>query len=393
MTTQRKLWPFVLLVLLVGLVSGALGGWLVIRWLPPQAAVSGFPSGPIAGPSAPQAGGAHSAFTEVARRLNPTVVNVNTTYATVRRPFDEDLLRRFFGFPFPDFGERRPEGLGSGFIVRSDGLILTNQHVVENAKEIKIALYDKREFAAKILASDRSTDLALLKIPAQGLPVAPLGDSDALEPGDWVIAIGNPFRFDHTVTAGVVSALTRPIQIEDRNYPGGVIQTDADIGPGNSGGPLADLKGRVVGINTAIFASGQTAQSIGFAVPINTAKQLLNKFQTEGKVEWPWLGIWMDEITPEIAKEQHLPVSKGILIKEVVSDGPAAKAGLKAGDVIKSFDGKKVTSPQKLQDLIRSRKVGEVVEIEVLRWARTRWVEESFRVKTAETPENLPTEE
>ncbi len=283
------------------------------------------------------------------RALKPAVVNVSTT--TVMKnphPFmrgpqggddDEFDFFRFFGPREPR--EFRGQSLGSGFIVNADGYVLTNNHVVQNASDIKVRLADGHEFDAKVVGRDPATDVALIKLDkASGLPTVPLGDSDALEQGDFVLAIGNPFGFRESVTFGIVSAKDRTLN--PGNSFDDYIQTDAAINQGNSGGPLFNVKGEVVGINTAIISPG-IGQGLGFAVPINIAKGLVPQFLEKGRVARGYLGVSVNDLTPDLARGFGLPAgTKGALIQNVVPDSPAAKAGVKAGDVVTAVNGKTV---------------------------------------------------
>jgi S1-C subfamily serine protease len=351
--------------------------------MPAAPTITGLQSNPI--PSSElQPGGAHSAFTEVARRLNPAVVNINTSYAA--RQLEVPLFPGGPGIPIP--GVEHPQAGGTGFIVQSDGVILTNNHVVANAQTITVILADKRSFKAEMLWADPKVDLALIKIDAKGLTVAALGDSSKLEPGDWAVAIGNPYGFDHTVTAGVISAVGREFTVDGHKFTN-VIQTDAKISPGNSGGPLVDLQGRVIGVNTAIFAPGRAGEPIGFAVPINNAKTILARYQAEGKQRVPripWIGVGLDPITPADAEQAHLPVREGSLVSTVVPNSPAARAGMQVGDIIATLDSKKFAGPDALIDAIRSRRVGDTVTVKVLRWNGSRWEEKTLRMKMIERP-------
>jgi serine protease Do len=276
-------------------------------------------------------------------------------------PFRE-FFDRFFGDQLPkDFRQR---SLGSGFIINKEGLILTNNHVVEQTDEIKVTLADKREFRAKIIGRDSKTDLALIRIEADTpLEPLPLGDSEKLEVGDWVVAIGNPFGLGHTVTAGIVSAKFR--QLGAGSYDN-FIQTDASINPGNSGGPLLNTVGEVVGINSAIFTQTGGSVGIGFAIPINMAKDLLPQLE-KGKVVRGWLGVLIQKITPELKDKLDLKDEKGALVADVVSGGPAEKAGLKRGDVIVSFDGKEIEEMKQLPYVVASTPVGKMVTVELIR--------------------------
>ncbi|MFQ5846817.1 MAG: DegQ family serine endoprotease [Candidatus Methylomirabilales bacterium] len=312
-------------------------------------------------------------FVEVAERLKPSVVNINTTQKvhTGRRRLEPPLrgpFREFFGeefferfFNLPREFERR--SLGSGVIVDTKGYILTNNHVVEQADEIQVTLVDERTFQAKVVGTDPKTDLAVIRIEgAKDLHPAALGDSAKMRTGDFVIAIGNPFGLSHTVTIGVVSATGRAgvgiTAYED------FIQTDASINPGNSGGPLLNIDGEVIGINTAIVASGQ---GIGFATPINLAKEIMEQLITAGRVTRGWLGVVIQPLTPELAKQFEVKSGEGVLIADVVEGGGAAKAGLKTGDVIEAFAGKPVTDVHQLQRMVASIKPGTRVPVKISR--------------------------
>jgi serine protease Do len=311
-------------------------------------------------------------FSELAKGASPSVVNISTVKVVKGReraplpfgpndPFRE-FFDRFFGDQLPkDFRQR---SLGSGFIIDKEGLILTNNHVVEKTDEIKVTLADKREFRAEIIGRDPKTDLALIRIEADTpLEPLPLGDSEKLDVGDWVVAIGNPFGLGHTVTAGIVSAKFR--QLGTGSYDN-FIQTDASINPGNSGGPLLNTVGEVVGINSAIFTQTGGSVGIGFAIPINMAKDLLPQLK-KGKVVRGWLGVLIQKITPELKDKLDLKDEKGALVADVVSGGPAEKAGLKRGDVIVSFDGKEIEEMNQLPYVVASTPVGKMVTVELIR--------------------------
>jgi serine protease Do len=327
-------------------------------------------------------------FSELAKEASPSVVNISTVKVIKGRemapmpfgpndPFKE-FFDRFFGDQLPkDFRQR---SLGSGFIIDKDGLILTNNHVVEKTDEIKVKLADKREFKAEIIGRDPKTDLALIRIKADTpLEPLPLGDSEKLDVGDWVIAIGNPFGLGHTVTAGIVSAKFR--QIGASSYDN-FIQTDASINPGNSGGPLLNTKGEVVGINSAIFTQTGGSVGIGFAIPINMAKDLLPQLK-KGKVVRGWLGVLIQKITPELKDKLDLKDEKGALVADVVSGGPAEKAGIERGDVIVSFDGKEIGEMSELPYVVASTPVGKTVTVEVIRKGQKK----ALRVEVGELKE------
>jgi len=333
-------------------------------------------------------------FADLAERLNPSVVNISTTQVVrgqqrrqvprfpfpspfgERDPFEE-FFERFFGGEGPQ-RELRRRSLGSGFIINREGYIVTNNHVVENASDIKISLSDKEEFDAKVIGRDPKTDVALIKIEAKkDLPATPLGDSGKLRVGEWVVAIGNPFGLGHTVTSGIVSAKGRIIGAGPYDD---FIQTDASINPGNSGGPLFNLNGEVVGINTAIVASGQ---GIGFAIPINVAKDLLLQLREKGRVTRGWLGVQVQQVTPELAKSFGLDRERGALVADVVPDTPAERAGIERGDVIVEFNGRKIEHMNDLPRVVASTQPGADVEVKVLRKGQEKMV----RVKVSEMSE------
>ncbi|MCA9772921.1 MAG: DegQ family serine endoprotease [Myxococcales bacterium] len=331
---------------------------------------------------APIVGATPPSFVELAKRLTPAVVNISTTKEIRTRtpggssphrgsdPFQDffDQFRRNFGDRMPK--SYRQSSLGSGFIVSTDGYIITNNHVVERADEIKVVLNDKQEFEGKVVGTDPKTDLALVKIEAKDdLPTVALGDSDALEIGEWVVAIGNPFGFSHTVTAGIVSAKGRYIGAGPYDD---FIQTDASINPGNSGGPLFNMRGDVVGINTAIIAGGQ---GIGFATPINIAKTVVTQLKNKGKVSRGWLGVQIQDIDPDAKKFFDLKDAHGALVSQVFKDSPADKAGFKRDDVIVRFDGKDIESSRDLPIIVSSTTVGKAVEVEVIRGGKHKTLE------------------
>jgi len=320
---------------------------------------------------------APSSFAPLVKTLTPAVVNINTTKVINRggqnfhfhgSPFSNDPFDEFFNRFFGQQPQRKfkQRSLGSGFIISKDGYILTNNHVVEDADEVKVTLSDEKTYDAKIIGTDAKTDLAVLKIDVDhDLPLVPLGDSGTLEVGDWVIAIGNPFGLERTVTAGIVSARGRVIGSGPYDD---FIQTDASINPGNSGGPLFNLQGEVVGINTAIVAGGQ---GIGFAIPVNMAKDLLPQLKT-GKVSRGWLGVQIQKVTPELAESFGLDSEKGALVADVVKDSPADKAGVKTGDIILSFNGQEVDSMRKLPRIVAAVPPGSKVKMKVLRHGKVK---------------------
>ena len=337
-------------------------------------------------------------FAELSKKASPSVVNI--TAVKIMRgsgegssPFGtEDPLRdffeRFFGGQLPK--EYRQNALGTGFIIDPQGFILTNNHVVEQTEELKVRLSDQKEFKAQIVGRDPKTDLALIKINADR-PLVPLvlGDSDKVEVGDWVVAIGNPFGLGNTVTAGIVSAKYR--QIGGGPYDN-FIQTDASINPGNSGGPLLNLDGEVIGVNSVIFSESGGNIGIGFAIPINMAKQLLPQLRA-GKVRRSWIGVMIQDITPELKAKLNLGTEEGALVSDVVSGGPADKAGIKRGDVILRFDGKAIRSTQNLPFVVASTPIGKTVEMEIMRENQRMNLQIKTEELKEEAAEETPAEE
>jgi serine protease Do len=334
-------------------------------------------------------------FVVLAKSLKPTVVNIGTakTFKQQRRiPRQNPFGSPFGNDPFQDFFERffedqqQPQGfkqrsLGSGFIISDDGYILTNSHVVHGADEIKVKLSDGREFKAEIKGQDEKLDLALIKISPKGsLPVAKLGDSDQIDVGEWVMAIGNPFGLAETVTAGIVSAKGRVIGSGPYDD---YIQTDASINPGNSGGPLFNAKGEVIGINAAIIAGGQ---GIGFAIPVNMAKGIIPQLRDKGKVTRGWLGVSIQPVTAELAQSFSLEGEQGALVAEVLPDSPAEKAGIKPGDVIVEFNHRKITEMNELPRIVAATEVGLKVPLKIIRDKKTETVTVSIeRLKDGES--------
>jgi serine protease Do len=320
-------------------------------------------------------------FSELAAKVGHVAVNISST--KVLRPpgrffqfpgrefrdfFGEEFFKHFFGeIPQEQMKQR---SLGSGVVISEDGYILTNNHVVAEAEEIAVTFTEEEQYEAKIIGRDPKTDIALIKIEVdKPIPAARLGDSDTLRVGDWVVAIGNPFGLGSTVTAGIVSAKGRTIGAGPYDD---FIQTDASINPGNSGGPLFNLDGEVVGINTAIFTQTGGNIGIGFAIPINMARSVMTQLKEKGKVTRGWLGVTIQNVTPEIKEKFDLKTTEGALIAEVADDSPAQRGGLKRGDVIISFDGKKVKGMSALPPMVAQTPVGKKVEIVVIRKAKER---------------------
>jgi serine protease Do len=323
-------------------------------------------------------------FADVAEQLKPAVVNISTTQVVKGpqpglqgplppRPFDErdpfgELFERFFR---GSAGQRevRRGSLGSGFIIGKDGYIVTNNHVVENATDIKVSLSNSEEFNAKLVGRDSQTEVALIKIEAQrDLPVVPLGDSDKLRVGEWVIAIGNPFGLGQTVTAGITSAKGRMIGAGAYDD---FIQTDASINPGNSGGPLFNLNGEVVGINTAIVPTGQ---GIGFAIPINLAKEVLTQLREKGRMTRGFLGVQVQQVAPELARSSGLEQPRGALVAYVQPDSPGERAGIQKGDVIVEFNGRTIADMHELPRLVANTPPGSAAGVRLIRQGRERTV-------------------
>jgi serine protease Do len=318
-------------------------------------------------------------FAKIARDQSPAVVNISTKEKVVSPSHpgvDDERLREFYGRNFPGFREpkeRRRASLGSGFVIGKEGFILTNYHVVKEADEIVVSFSNgaghgskEKEYGATLIGADPKTDIALIKIePGHPLPVLTLGDSDKLQVGEWVIAIGNPFGFSGSVTVGVVSAKGREIGAGPYDD---FIQTDASINPGNSGGPLLNTAGEVIGINTAIYTGGMTAANIGigFAVPINMVKEIIGDLK-QGKVKRGWLGVVIQPVTPEVKEAFGLPRQSGALVGDVVEGSPAVKAGVRRGDVIVSFDGEEVATSADLPRMVGMRKPGEQIALGLFR--------------------------
>ncbi|MGV2830046.1 HhoA/HhoB/HtrA family serine endopeptidase [Myxosarcina sp. GI1(2024)] len=311
----------------------------------------------------------------VVNQVGDSVVRIDATRTVVTNVpdmFNDPFFRRFFGSQMPNIpNERIQRGMGSGFIVSSDGLILTNAHVVEGSDKVEVTLKDGRTFEGEVMGTDPFTDVAVIKIEADELPAVAFANPEQIQPGEYAIAIGNPLGLDNTVTTGIVSATGRSsaqVGVADKRVS--FIQTDAAINPGNSGGPLLNANGEVIGINTAII---QNAQGLGFAIPIDTARDVAEELIANGKVEHPFLGIQMAAITPELTEQlksnQELKVTEeeGILIVDVVPGSPADKAGIVAGDVIQEIDGESVSEPDEVQQAVEKTEVGNELPIRLQR--------------------------
>jgi serine protease Do len=320
-------------------------------------------------------------FTDIVERQGAAVVNISTTQS-VKNPIaqqlpnvpEDDPFYEFFRRFVPNPGPRefQSQSLGSGFIISADGYLLTNAHVVDAADEITVKLTDKRELKAKVIGADKRTDIALLKIDAAGLPVVRLGDPSKLKVGEWVIAIGSPFGFENSVTAGIVSAKGRSLP-QENFVP--FIQTDVAVNPGNSGGPLFNLRGEVVGINSQIYSRTGGFMGLSFAIPIDVAQDIANQLKTTGKVTRGRIGVVIQPLTRELADGFGLKSPQGALVNSVEKGGPAEKAGIEAGDVILKFDGKPVTSSEDLPRMVGGTKPGSRATVQVWRNKATRDVQ------------------
>jgi serine protease Do len=336
-----------------------------------------------------------AAFEAASAKVNPSVVPIFSEQVEVvhnpfgsaedpfRQFFGNDFFKQFFGNAMPKEQKRTVHALGSGVIVSKDGYILTNNHVIKGAQKLTVVTEDKKKHPAKVIGADPQTDIAVVKIDADDLPVAHLGNSDQVKVGQWVIAVGNPFELMHTVTAGIISAKGRSsmnlAEYED------FIQTDASINPGNSGGALADLDGNVIGINTAIFTPSGGNVGIGFAIPINMARQLMDELIAKGKISRGYLGILPQDIDDNLAQALKLKTTNGSLVGDVTADGPADKAGIKRGDIIIEFNGKKINNSTELRNIVAESSPGSSVTVTVLRDGKER----NFTVVLAERPTSL----
>ncbi|MDR2528725.1 MAG: Do family serine endopeptidase [Synergistaceae bacterium] len=323
----------------------------------------------------------------IVKEFSPAVVNIDVETVSQRSalpfPFrDDPFFRRFFGEEFDRFSRSVPmKGRGSGFVVSKDGQILTNNHVVAGANKITVTLSDGKTYEANVLGKDPTFDLAVIKItPASELKTLELGDSDSIQVGEWVVAIGNPYGLEHTVTVGVISAKNRSIHTQGLNFDG-FLQTDAAINPGNSGGPLIDMDGKVIGINTAIIPY---AQGLGFAIPVNMARQIMNDLVTYGKVKRGWLGIAIQPLTKDFAEAYGISAENGVIVGDVFADSAADRAGLQRGDVIVSLDGENVKDTSWFINQVRSKGPGASLELQVIRAGKS----VNVTAKLDEIPDN-----
>lgn len=333
-------------------------------------------------------------FTVLVERYGDAVVSVNAETPAGglgQMPIPEDspffdYFRRFFEIP-PQGPQMRPEiSMGSGFIISGDGFILTNAHVLEGAKTVSIGLKDRRELKARVVGVDRPTDIALLKVDANELPVVQLGNSNQLKVGQWVLAIGSPFGLEQTATQGIISALGRSLP-GDSYVP--FIQTDAAVNPGNSGGPLFNLDGRVIGVNSQIYSNSGGYMGVSFAIPINVAMEVVEQLKTTGKVSRGWLGVLVQDVTPELARSFGLDKAQGALVSRVLPQGPAGKAGVEVGDVITGYNGKAIERSSDLPPLVARTRPGQRGTLTVVRGGKSREVPITIE-QLPETPASEP---
>src|SRR5512145_34688 len=386
--------PYLLIALgiVIGIAVASDVGWLPRGSAGPDVSTDAGIRPVATVPQQPVSGGTAKSFVEIAKIVKPAVVNIAASRSgkgdgPQSSPFDDPFFRRFFGEEFfkreQPHRERKERGQGSGVIVDPNGLIITNNHVVNKADDIRVILSDKREFKGKLIGTDTKTDVAIVKIEATGLSTIPFADSDQLEVGEFVLAVGSPFGLTQSVTMGIVSAVGRAsmgiAEYED------FIQTDAAINPGNSGGALVNIRGELVGINTAIFSQSGGNMGIGFAVPSNLARSIMDQLVKTGKVVRGWLGVAIQELTPELATQFGLGETKGVLVSDVMDDSPAKKAGFERADVITEYDGKPMDSPTHLRNAVAQTPIGRKVSIKVIRDKKIKTID----VTIAEQPKSL----
>lgn len=363
---MKRLW-----LLFAQAVTVVLAGYFVVLTLKPQWLARPPMQAPVVASALPApapllpGSAAPGSFAPAVKRAAPAVVSINTS-TNARVPNSNDPWFRFF---FGEQGPQQQSGLGSGVIMSADGYVLTNNHVVEGADEIEVVLQDARRAPAKVIGTDPESDLAVLKIGLDKLPVMALGNSDALQVGDRVLAIGNPFGVGQTVTSGIVSALGRN-QLGINTFEN-FIQTDAAINPGNSGGALTDVEGRLMGINTAIYSRSGGSMGIGFAIPVSTARQVLDSIVKNGQVVRGWIGVEPNELTPELAQTFGIQNAQGVIVTGVLNGGPAASAGIRPGDVISAVGGQPVRTVSELLSRIAALVPGQPADFAVQRKSET----------------------
>jgi serine protease Do len=374
LVNARSIGVFALAVAL--LVAGAFAGRLTVHGQQARPEQLSSPQGPVPSPA-----DLSRTFIGVAKAVKPTVVNINVVERAKRNVMNQRGFPQIPGFPFGDMQPQPRRGTGSGVIISADGYILTNNHVAGDAEVIKVKLSDGRELTGHLVGSDPETDLALVKIDANNLTFAKLGDSSKLEQGEWVVALGSPFGLEQTMTAGIVSATSRDLRSGPYdNY----IQTDASINPGNSGGPLVNMRGEVVGINTMIFSQSGGSEGIGFAIPSELASKVYGQLAKNGKVTRGYLGVNLQSLSAPVSQAVGFEGTEGALIGDIAdSSSPAAKAGLRSGDVIVEFNGRHVTSPKQLTEMVADQPVGKNVAVKYVRDGKTL----STDVKLGERPE------
>jgi serine protease Do len=379
--------------IIIGVVVASNMGWLPTGTAGPEPVPDPVVRPVATAPQLPVTGGNGKNFVEIAKSVKPAVVNIAATRTGKSgegphgSPLDDPFFRKFFGDEFfkRDAPQREPRerGQGSGVIVDANGLIVTNNHVVNKADEIRVFLSDKREFKGKLIGTDAKTDIAIVKIEATGLSTIPWADSDQLEVGEYVLAVGSPFGLTQTVTMGIVSAVGRAsmgiAEYED------FIQTDAAINPGNSGGALVNVRGELVGINTAIFSQSGGNMGIGFAVPSNLSRAVMDQLVRTGKVVRGWLGVAIQDLTPELASQFGITETKGVLVSDVMEESPAKKAGFERADVIVEYDGKPMDSPTHLRNAVAQTPIGKKVSVKLIRDKKSKTID----VTIVEQPKSL----
>jgi len=334
----------------------------------------------------------NNAFIQVAEKVTPSIVQIKVVSSS-KKEESANPYHFFFKMPFGNEMPQEREGGGSGIIISEDGFILTNNHVIENATQVTVTLHDKRVLDATVIGTDPLTDLGVIKVDAKNLPAAYLGDSDQLKVGQWVMAIGNPLSLASTVTAGIVSATSRSININKDQYAvEDFIQTDAAINPGNSGGALVDLNGAVVGVNSAIATNGMTQSYIGygFAIPVNLAKSVANDLIANGKVSRGYIGVSIEEVNASTAKALGLGEPKGVMVQSIVEGGSASQADITEGDVILKIDGKETNQPNELQSYVAAKRAGTVVKLTLFRDGKQ--IERNVTLKARDSKDSKPVE-